>query len=80
MHPELKAEKAKESLALFAENLCHSDKVTRVSTLRILCHYQLLSCEYSSKDEPAEIGMETEVSESCLADNQGCNVCLSFPR
>ncbi|XP_058180952.1 uncharacterized protein LOC131299427 isoform X1 [Rhododendron vialii] len=74
LHSELKATKAKESLALFAENLWHSDKVIRVSTLRILCHYQLLSCEHSSKDEPAEIGMKTEVSESCLADNQGCNV------
>ncbi|KAI8538103.1 hypothetical protein RHMOL_Rhmol09G0076200 [Rhododendron molle] len=74
LHPELKATKAKESLAFFAENLCHSDKVTRVSTLRILCHYQLLRCEHSSKDEPAEIGMKTEVSESCLENNQGCNV------
>ncbi|KAL6992171.1 hypothetical protein U1Q18_010278 [Sarracenia purpurea var. burkii] len=41
LHPELKAEKAMEALGIFAENLCHSDKLIRLSTLRILCHYEL---------------------------------------
>ncbi|KAG5521519.1 hypothetical protein RHGRI_033921 [Rhododendron griersonianum] len=39
LHPELKAEKAAESLGIFADNLCESDKLFRISTLRILSHY-----------------------------------------
>ncbi|KAE9453174.1 hypothetical protein C3L33_14914, partial [Rhododendron williamsianum] len=66
LHPELKAEKATEALCVFAENLCHSDKMIRLSTLRILCHYQLINYEQSPRDEPAEIEMKTEVSQSAV--------------
>lgn len=78
LHPELKAEKATEALCVFAENLCHSDKMIRLSTLRILCHYQLINYEQSPRDEPAEIEMKTEVSQSAV--DQGSNVSISFPR
>lgn len=63
-----------ESLAIFAENLCHSDKLIRHSTLRILCYYELLNCEHSSEDQHAEKKMRTEVSQSCFADDRGSNV------
>ncbi|XP_028088073.1 small subunit processome component 20 homolog isoform X4 [Camellia sinensis] len=74
LHPDLKAEKAMESLAIFAENLCHSDKLIRHSTLRILCHYELLNCEHASEDQHAEKKMRTEVSQSWFADDRGSNV------
>ncbi|KAE9444963.1 hypothetical protein C3L33_23139, partial [Rhododendron williamsianum] len=74
LHPELKAEKAAESLCIFAENLCQSDKLIRISTLRILSHYQLLNYEHSPKEEPTQENMKTEVSHTCFADDRGCNV------
>ncbi|XP_059666315.1 uncharacterized protein LOC132312087 [Cornus florida] len=77
-HPELKAEKTTESLNIFAENLCHSDKGIRLSTLRVLCHYETLNSEYFAKDQPVEKKMGTEVLETCLADNQGSNVLQLF--
>ncbi|KAL6970992.1 hypothetical protein U1Q18_030674 [Sarracenia purpurea var. burkii] len=54
LHPELKAEKAMEALGIFAENLCHSDKLIRLSTLRILCHYEL-NYDHSPEDELGEV-------------------------
>ncbi|PSS35668.1 Small subunit processome component like [Actinidia chinensis var. chinensis] len=72
--PELKAEKAMESLGIFAENLCHSDKLIRLSTLRILCHFELLNYEHSPKDEHAENKTRTDVSKSCFANDRGSNV------
>ncbi|KAI8539167.1 hypothetical protein RHMOL_Rhmol09G0160300 [Rhododendron molle] len=74
LHPELKAEKAAESLCIFAENLCQSDKLIRISTLRILSHYQLLNYEHSPKEEPTQENMKSEVSHTCFADDRGCNV------
>ena len=67
-----------ESLGIFAWNLCHSDKLIRLSTLRILCHYELLNYEHSPKNEPAENKTRTDVSKSCFADDRGSNVCISF--
>ena len=75
LRPDLKVENAMESLAIFAENLCHSDKLLRHSTLRILCHYELLNCEHASEDQHAEKKMRTEVSQSWFADDRGSNVC-----
>lgn len=34
------AGKLLDALNIFAENLSHSNKVIRLSTLRILCHYE----------------------------------------
>ncbi|CBI17281.3 unnamed protein product, partial [Vitis vinifera] len=58
-HPELKAEKAVDAFDMFSENLSHPDKGIRVSTLRILCHYEPLNGE--SNVQPVEKKMQTEV-------------------
>ncbi|KAK0579383.1 hypothetical protein LWI29_025507 [Acer saccharum] len=75
-HPELEAQKAVDAVLIFADNLCHSDKAIRVPTLRILCHYEPLSCEISTNDQPPQKKMKTEtgVSHSSLMDYYGCNV------
>lgn len=44
-HRDLETRKAADAFDTFAENLCHSDKMIRVSTLRILCHYEPLNSE-----------------------------------
>lgn len=77
-HPELEAQKAVDAVLVFADNLCHSDKAIRVPTLRILCHYEPLSCEISTNDQPPQKKMKTEtgVSHSSLMDYHGCNVCI----
>ncbi|GAB2295684.1 hypothetical protein Dimus_029838 [Dionaea muscipula] len=43
MHPELEASKLLDAAGIFAENLCNEDKAIRISTLRILCHFEPLS-------------------------------------
>ncbi|KAK0607559.1 hypothetical protein LWI29_016732 [Acer saccharum] len=75
-HPELEAQKAVDAVLVFADNLCHSDKAIRVPTLRILCHYEPLSCEISTNDQPPQKKMKTEtgVSHSSPMDYHGCNV------
>ncbi|GLU08657.1 hypothetical protein SLE2022_255570 [Rubroshorea leprosula] len=73
-HAELKAENAVDSLSIFANNLCHSDKGTRIPTLRVLCHYEPLSWEISSKDELVDKKLKTEVSQACIVGGEGDNV------
>lgn len=77
-HPELQADKAIDALDIFADNLCHSDRGIRASTLRILCHYETLNCNICTEDEPVAKKMRTEVSPTCHVDNQGFNVCFCF--
>ncbi|RVW99796.1 hypothetical protein CK203_029213 [Vitis vinifera] len=71
-HPELKAEKAVDAFDMFSENLSHPDKGIRVSTLRILCHYEPLNGE--SNVQPVEKKMQTEVSPTSYAEIQRNNV------
>ncbi|XP_050365350.1 uncharacterized protein LOC126783867 isoform X2 [Argentina anserina] len=68
-HPELSADMATDALKIFADNLCHSDRGIRVSTLRILCHFETLSC-----DEPVLKKMKTELSPTSHVDNKDLNV------
>ncbi|XP_004305310.1 PREDICTED: small subunit processome component 20 homolog [Fragaria vesca subsp. vesca] len=68
-HPELSAYMATDALKVFADNLCHSDRGIRASTLRILCHFETLSC-----DEPVLKKMNTELSPTSHVDNKDLNV------
>jgi len=58
-HSELE-EKIADAVAIFFDNLYHSDKEIRVSTLKILCHYKPLVWEKSSVDQPADMQRKTE--------------------
>ncbi|KAL2955225.1 hypothetical protein AAZX31_18G015600 [Glycine max] len=60
-HPELE-EKTADAVATFSDNLHHSDKEIRISTLKILCHYKPLGWENSSVDQPVAKKRKTEVS------------------
>lgn len=73
-HPELEAGKVVDALAIFAENLCHADKWIRLSTLRILCHYESLTFEDFTKNHPAEKKRRTEVSQTIHEDDRDSNV------
>ena len=64
------------AVAAFADNLRHSDKDIRISTLRILCRYKPFCGENSSVDQPAEKKRKTEVSSTSNADCTGNNVCI----
>ncbi|XP_022846936.1 small subunit processome component 20 homolog isoform X2 [Olea europaea var. sylvestris] len=68
-HPELLAEKVVEVLDTFSENLCLADRGIRLSTLRILCHY-----ESSVKEHLSANKMVVDGSETCQVDDQGNNV------
>ncbi|KAB1216916.1 hypothetical protein CJ030_MR4G016071 [Morella rubra] len=76
-HPELLMERAGDEVTIFADNLRHPNKVIRLSTLRILCHYEPLSCVDSRKDQPVEKKMKTEVSQTALVDTR-CNNVLQL--
>lgn len=63
---------------MFANNLRHSDKGVRISTLRILCHYESLRSANLTKDNSIDNEMETENLESCSDDSVGSEVSLSM--
>lgn len=63
-----------DALAIFAENLCHASKRIRLSTLRILCHYESLTFEDFTKNHPTEKKRRTEVSQTIHEDDRGSNV------
>ena len=71
-HLELKVEKAVDAFNKFSVNLSHPDKGIRVSTLRILCHYEPLNGE--SNVQPVEKKIQTEVSPTSYAKIQCNNV------
>ncbi|KAL2508708.1 ARM repeat superfamily protein [Forsythia ovata] len=73
-HPELLAGKVVEVLDIFAENLCHADKGIRLSTLRILCHYEPLNYQSSEKEHLGANKMIVDGSETSHVDDQGNNV------
>ncbi|OWM88808.1 hypothetical protein CDL15_Pgr020762 [Punica granatum] len=58
----------------FTENLCHSDKGIRISTLKILCHFKMLSGEISATNQSAGIDITNGTSETCQVLNQGADV------
>lgn len=64
--PKLETEEVIDAMNAFSENLYNPNKELRVSTLRILCHYELLSHESQQ--------MDTGVSEEKHADTQCYNV------
>jgi len=72
-HSELE-EKTADAVAIFSDNLHHSDKEIRISTLKILCYYKPLVWENSSVDQPADMKRKTEVSPTSNADCTENNV------
>ncbi|XP_061369187.1 uncharacterized protein LOC133312060 isoform X1 [Gastrolobium bilobum] len=74
-HPELE-ERTAGAVAKFADNLRHSNKETRISTLKILSHYKLCDEENSLVDQPAEKKRKTEVSPTSNVDCTGNNALL----
>ncbi|KAJ6298901.1 hypothetical protein OIU76_019961 [Salix suchowensis] len=73
-HPEFEGKKAVDAFDVFADNLCNPDKGIRVSTLRILCHYEPQGCQMSAIDQSPEKKMKTEFSETCPEDSQSIDV------
>ncbi|KAF5740542.1 small subunit processome component 20 isoform X1 [Tripterygium wilfordii] len=72
-HPELQAEKVVDAVGIFAGNLCKSDKGIRVTTIRILCHYEPLKCE-PIKDEQADTKVKNDASQISHLDINNNNV------
>ncbi|XP_073295585.1 uncharacterized protein [Primulina huaijiensis] len=52
--PECISGNGLDALNLFAQNLCHADKQIRLSTLRILCHFELFHDDLSAKEFPVK--------------------------
>ncbi|KAF7849855.1 hypothetical protein BT93_L0220 [Corymbia citriodora subsp. variegata] len=73
-HQEFEANKFVDAVDVFAENLCHFDKRIRVSTLRILCHYQPLSCDNYASDRPVGQKMSNEICQTFHGIGLGGNV------
>jgi len=72
-HPELEGKTA-DAVAIFSDNLHHSDKEIRISTIKILRHYKPIVWESSSVDEAADMKNKTEVSPTSNADFTENNV------
>ncbi|KAJ8770561.1 hypothetical protein K2173_018052 [Erythroxylum novogranatense] len=72
--PEFEARNVADAIETFAGNLCNIDKEIRVSTLRILCHYEPQACIMSTEDEPSEKKMKTEVPNSSDVCGNGGDV------
>nr|XP_018626916.1 small subunit processome component 20 homolog isoform X2 [Nicotiana tomentosiformis] len=73
-HPVLIASKMVDALGVFAANLSHPDKNMRLSTLRILCHYEHLTDVSSINEQPVEKKMRIDNPETTLMDYHGNNV------
>ncbi|XP_068649715.1 uncharacterized protein [Aristolochia californica] len=71
LHPELDVTKRDDAIHVFAENLGASNKEVRISTLRILCHFQPLDLELDSTDNHVQKKLKTEGSQR---EVQSCNV------
>lgn len=77
-HQEFNANKFVDAVDVFAENLGHFDKRIRVSTLRILCHYQPLSCDIYASDRPLGQKKTNEICKASHGIGLGGNVCILF--
>ncbi|KAG5588462.1 hypothetical protein H5410_048896 [Solanum commersonii] len=73
-HPELAVSKLVDALGVFAANLSHHDKNLRLSTLRILCHYEPLTDVSSTNEQPLEKKMRKDNPQTTLVDYHGNNV------
>ncbi|CAN4120834.1 unnamed protein product [Withania somnifera] len=73
-HRELVVSKLVDALGVFAANLSHHDKNLRLSTLRILCHYEPLTDGGSTNGQPLVKKMRMDNPQSTLVDYDGNNV------
>lgn len=73
-HPELVVSKLMDALSVFAANLSHHDKSLRLSTLRILCHYEPLTDVNSTNEQPLEKKMRMDIPQTTLVDYHGNTV------
>ncbi|XP_038874757.1 LOW QUALITY PROTEIN: small subunit processome component 20 homolog [Benincasa hispida] len=71
---EFQADKVEDAVQVFADNLRHPDKGVRISTLRILCHYEPLQSATLTKDPSIDNEMKTENLEQCSDDSVGSEV------
>ncbi|KAG9451956.1 hypothetical protein H6P81_004860 [Aristolochia fimbriata] len=71
LHPELDVIKRDNAVHIFAENLGAPNKEIRISTLRILCHFEPLDHELDSTVDHVAKKLKTEGSQQ---DIQCCNV------
>ncbi|KAL6493967.1 hypothetical protein OROGR_031876 [Orobanche gracilis] len=58
-----------DALDIFAENLCHANRDIRLSTLRILCHYEPIRHEHSKKELLTEDNTTVDDSETSKVDD-----------
>ncbi|KAL5708838.1 hypothetical protein ACHQM5_019594 [Ranunculus cassubicifolius] len=72
IRPELEAEKAIDAINVFADNMSLPEDVIRMSTLRILGHYEPLGRHVSESDQPARKKLKTGVCQPYNMDAQ-CN-------
>lgn len=73
---EFQADKVEDAVQVFADNLRHPDKGVRISTLRILCHYESLQSDTLIKGPSIDKEMETENLEPYSDDSVGGEVSL----
>ncbi|XP_074320646.1 uncharacterized protein LOC141657349 isoform X2 [Silene latifolia] len=69
-HPQLAGAMVTDALYVFSENLYNPDKGIRVSTLKILCHYELLNYEL-------RISKHDAVDQMALKDNHAVTQCCN---
>ncbi|XP_057768678.1 uncharacterized protein LOC130988750 [Salvia miltiorrhiza] len=62
------------ALDIFSDNLSHSNREIRLSTLCILCHYESIHDQNSDKKQPVENNPGIDVSETSLVDGPDNNV------
>lgn len=63
-----------DALSVFAANLSHQDKSLRLSTLRILCHYEPLADVSSTNERSLEKKMRMDIPQTTLVDYHDNNV------
>ncbi|KAL8494904.1 hypothetical protein ACS0TY_019169 [Phlomoides rotata] len=72
--PEFMAGKLLDALNIFAENLSHTNKEIRLSTLHILCHYERMHDEHLKIKLAVENNPGVDTSETSLVDDHHNNV------
>ncbi|KFK44281.1 hypothetical protein AALP_AA1G237800 [Arabis alpina] len=65
---ELKANSAEVAFDIFSENLRHSNKDVRLTTLRILCHFETLSPNSSSEEHPPKKKLKNQVIQKSFPE------------
>ncbi|XP_077215224.1 ARM repeat superfamily protein [Tasmannia lanceolata] len=72
-HPELGIEKTVDAINIFSDNLGLPDKAIRISTLRILHHFEHPDSQLSTSDHHVEKKLKLEGSQTC-EDSLSSNV------